>query len=167
MVTRDKQPTEIAYAAGLLDGEGSITLTNHLSSTFQVMVVITNTNLEALYWMKDHFGGRVYEGRTRAAQWRLERREDQEWFLELLLPYLIVKKQQARIALAYRTLVIPGQGGDARNSELRWLLYYLIQAINGGSGGKSDLGRAVATTEREKIDAAIENVLTQIGQATV
>lgn len=54
-----------AYAAGLVDGEGTITLSRNHRSTNRIPVVsMTSTTPELVYAMRDAFGGQVRRHRT-------------------------------------------------------------------------------------------------------
>jgi len=73
------------------------------------MVSVTNTNKEVMDWIAKTFGGKVLTGsnenrnpkyKTRYAWFRTSH-EDIEAFTLGLLPYLIVKRKQALIALEF------------------------------------------------------------------
>lgn len=60
------------YAAGLLDGEGTVTLTRHDSSSkWRAPVVsITSTTPEFLIAMQDTYGGHIVHHTTKQANWQ-------------------------------------------------------------------------------------------------
>ena len=109
---------EKSYLAGILDGEGSIQISEDSKSKYRrncprvsFMIIFDNTNLELLKtlkkWLDD---SRIYSKigsyersektkiRHRLSIWRLA---DSLEFLSLIQPYVIVKKPQLQLALEY------------------------------------------------------------------
>jgi hypothetical protein len=92
---------ELAYAAGLFDGEGHIRQGPGRSFGIEV----TNTNLRVLRWMQHHFGGRIVAQTSRSQHhapsyhWRLRSAPSYE-FLKLVQPYLVAKSSECMQALA-------------------------------------------------------------------
>lgn len=108
-------PTEVecAYLAGLMDGEGSLTITEHCRSDRpgyirrNVRVQIYNTNRELLIGIQQVFGGKLYCVRRDCEKWKdqyvLTWAEAQiTQVLECVWPYLRLKKTQADILLRYQ-----------------------------------------------------------------
>jgi hypothetical protein len=107
-------PTEAAYIAGLVDGEGSIGLVCHVSKNgfnfgYPTMCRIANTNTNLLYWVQETTGiGSVLKGSARANKskhkpgwiWNCETVNTVE-FLEAILVYLVIKDEQARLLIRY------------------------------------------------------------------
>lgn len=97
--------TELAYLAGILDGEGSI---SYAKTPRRWVVAIYNTSQELIEWLAS-FGGLTYTRRSPGAfsttlpqyGWVLNRRVDVEVLLTALLPYLRIKRQKAVEALAF------------------------------------------------------------------
>lgn len=100
--------TDLAYLAGLIDGEGTIscsintTLNGH--SALQKQLSIFNTNITLISWITSRFGGMVHS-RTRSTKWKEEHQvkwsaTEASVILELVLPYLVIKKEQAEIFIA-------------------------------------------------------------------
>lgn len=60
--------TEIAYLAGIIDGEGSIMLTKYHKSEYpSPCISISSTDLELLEWIKEKVGsGRITRKKLRA-----------------------------------------------------------------------------------------------------
>ncbi len=114
-ITSDK--TKLAYLAALLDGEGyfSISKTNgyHVDGStypaFDLQIGISNTSKKLMKWLVTNFGQtyRPLSQRTNTFakkvcyQWKIESRENQEIFLLAVLPYLVIKPEQAKTALLY------------------------------------------------------------------
>ncbi|MDO8752579.1 MAG: LAGLIDADG family homing endonuclease [Anaerolineales bacterium] len=96
---------ELAYAAGLFDGEGSITLTRHRNNrTHSPQVSVTSTDYEVVRWFRERFGGSVVTKQPRKSNhsvsydWRLTDRRALA-FLELIRPYLVIERKIRRIDL--------------------------------------------------------------------
>jgi len=107
---------EFAYLAGIIDGEGSFTLHQHSrkgsSHRFSSQLQIGSTDPRLLEWIRLRFGGSV----------RLEHRRNSshkpmfrwiahaDYLADLIygaLPYLIIKREQAELFLAYRATLAP------------------------------------------------------------
>ncbi len=104
-----------SYLAGIIDGEGNIGLSkkNIKRETFSVgcEVCITNCNHDLMKWLVRNFGGQYYMRKARDVQkhadsyiWRVTGRKNRETILLGILPYLIIKKNQAQIALEFLRL---------------------------------------------------------------
>lgn len=97
---------DMAYAAGMLDGEGSILLDKNGKHKrgYHLVVTINNTNIDVLLWLKSRFMDFVtqnYEarGNRRACfRWTIKNQEAAE-FLHQVYKFLIIKAAQARVAL--------------------------------------------------------------------
>ena len=100
--------TDLAYLAGLIDGEGTISCSVNKTAknvlALQKQLSIFNTNLLLVSWITSRFGGKVHS-RVRSEKWKEEHQV--KWsateavvILELVLPYLVIKKEQAEIFIA-------------------------------------------------------------------
>ena len=99
--------TDHAYAAGIVDGEGSIAISGRLKTA--LFVTVSNSDPRVCIWLKERYGGFVYQspGRIRNGkqtriiyQWRCASATAGQ-FLKIIYPYLVIKKEQAEIAFAY------------------------------------------------------------------
>ena len=97
--------TDLAYLAGLVDGEGtvscSITKTKKGCYALHKQFSIFNTNPNLISWITVRFGGLVHS-RVRSEKWKTEYQvkwsaEDATKLLTQILPYLVIKKEQAEI----------------------------------------------------------------------
>ena len=105
--------TEISYLAGIIDGEGYIGIDSSYKRknkphNYQVRIGIANTNIKLLNWVKSIFGGWVgKKGKPKKSnhkqsyEWRLQAKKAEE-IIKMIYPYLIIKKEQATIALKFR-----------------------------------------------------------------
>lgn len=98
-----------AYAAALVDGEGTIRVTRQLSgqrARYYPDVTVYNSERSLLLFLQGKYAGDIREtvpkNRAKAKrmyEWRVRRAEAKE-FLRQIEPYLIAKRIQARLALA-------------------------------------------------------------------
>ena len=97
--------TEAAYAAGILDGEGSIYFSRNRTARWPSPVVsVASTDRELLEWLRSRVGGSVIRKRTYQPQhavsydWKLTDRRALE-FLKLVRPFLVIKRKISRCDL--------------------------------------------------------------------
>lgn len=96
---------EAAYAAGILDGEGSITLTrNHTGRWPSPQVSVASNDRELLVWLRARFGGAITTKKPRQPQhavafdWKLTDRRALR-FLQIVRPYLVIERKIRRCDL--------------------------------------------------------------------
>jgi len=96
---------ELAYAAGLFDGEGSISLVRQKNNrTHSPQVSVASTDYEVVLWFQDRFDGSIVTKQPRKSNhsvsydWRLTDRRALA-FLELIRPYLVIERKIRRIDL--------------------------------------------------------------------
>src|SRR4028119_776561 len=96
------QKTILAYAAGLIDGEGSICLIRtNKGGQRAPYLTMSSTSIELVMFMKDHFGGSVCiaqkakEKHSEAYHWKIGRKGALK-VLKLLTPYLKEKEKARR-----------------------------------------------------------------------
>lgn len=96
--------TRLAYIAGFVDGEGSIFATHEKSGASYPRIQVSNTIREPLQLIVDTFGGRIHIQKQRG-----NRKLCYAWtlcggatsvVLGKLMPYFIVKKHLAALAIA-------------------------------------------------------------------
>jgi hypothetical protein len=103
----DKE-TDLAYIAGIIDGEGCITSKLHCSKNglkrYDIHVGVDMAKIEPLQFIQAVFGGEIHPRRPS------KRGKKEHWVLrytggkaaeviEALLPYLLLKRPQAELAL--------------------------------------------------------------------
>lgn len=97
------EEVERAYVAGIVDGEGTVTLMkHHKDETHIPFVGIANNNLVLLRWIKSLVGGNICSKKKRlphhSDSYVLNIRQDRALrFLNEIKQYLIVKRQQAEL----------------------------------------------------------------------
>jgi hypothetical protein len=117
------------YLAGILDGEGCICLYGSevsdckFHSSLQVMIY--NTSLRLMRWLVKNVGGKYYTrtangygkkpGKTQYV-WHPSGAKNREKFLLGVLPYLVIKEEQAKVALEFLRLGLYTKDPDARKA---------------------------------------------------
>lgn len=106
--------TEWAYATGLFDGEGSIGLYPDLQDRMVLYVAVSMKGIPALQWLEANVGGKIYNqqdnaltGTDRGKRWVPDRTAFRE-FLVGILPYVVLKKVQVEVGLAFLDSVEDG-----------------------------------------------------------
>lgn len=108
--------TTIAYMAGLMDGEGSITLVKNYGSSNPELyrfpyVSVASTTFELVQFCKDNFGGsistkKVYQDHHKPSYaWALQSRQAVE-LLDILVPYMLEpeKIRRAQLVIAFQRI---------------------------------------------------------------
>lgn len=127
--------TDIAWAAGIIDGEGCILIRRtepkrkQVNPTYTCMVTVNMCDVKTVKRLRQLLGvGVVYAlsnhapnsitGRRASPQsrWRCVCR-DAEKVLKILRPYIFTKAREADIALSFLALPIASQGGGRRVSK--------------------------------------------------
>lgn len=110
---------ELAYFAGFLDGEGCFNIRVHHPkknpdrSHYMCRICITGTDKQIMDWILKRFGGN-YHKRSRGStykpvyHWNLSGPPMTE-LVKLILPYLVVKKAQAKTMLRFRSTFDPNR----------------------------------------------------------
>ena len=101
-----------AYTAGLVDGEGTITIVYHkpdkkrkIAACYGVHISIANTDVRAFLKIQEVFGGSIYtvvdrRGYRTVYSWDLSRKNTKK-FLTAIMPYLVIKKAQAELVMKF------------------------------------------------------------------
>lgn len=123
-------PLECAYLAGIIDGEGCIRIrvsfhgVHSHGGQWGSTVSVTNTSLALLEWIRDRFGG--FLKATRVSQGSFGSRPVRDWnvsnatarhILLLVEPFLVVKQEQARIAIALQARIAASSSACRRLSD--------------------------------------------------
>lgn len=135
---------ELAYWAGFLDGEGWIGVGRsfvkdpaHASPCYRIVVGVVNTNKEIMKRFITKFGGYMYL-RERLPQhsptWDSHITGDTAYnLLKMLMPYFIVKRKQAEVAIEYYEKTHPAPRGRRLTKdelELRESYYQKMKKLN-------------------------------------
>lgn len=137
--------TDRAYAAGLVDGEGSIRITSrgkYGGTTFRqgqytLMVEMTNTDHGMIQWMVQQFGGSVsYHAenveQNRKAKWHWRVAANKALYvLDAIWPYIKTKRQQAKLGRRFqRYAQYAGRAATSKVQALHERFYQELGALN-------------------------------------
>jgi hypothetical protein len=104
------------YLAGLIDGEGCFSAWGYWNDSrtdckpywqYSCRANVTNTNLQLMKWLVKHFGGGYRLAREATAQhkaryeWRPKGKNNLKTLLLSTIPYLVAKKEQAKLLLEW------------------------------------------------------------------
>ena len=103
--------TELAYTAGIMDGEGSIGIARHKSKScrhgymLELNVQVTSSDEWLCQWLKFAFGGSLSHSVNSVGNpmwhWIIVARKASE-FLKLIKPYLRLKRPEAELAIKFQ-----------------------------------------------------------------
>jgi len=140
--------TQLAYIAGLMDGEGSIiirydyikTKSGYRKHGFSLIVQVAMVDdSNVLQWLSESFGGSLYLHRDkRKSYWR----DITKWhiatnqalsFLEAILPFLRLKYAQAKLAIEFQSYKKDRRTSHRSESEslLEEQQYHLMKKLKG------------------------------------
>lgn len=136
--------SDIVYLAGMMDGDGSISIArrqyNERRSRHILTVAVTNCSRELMEWLEERWGGVIHpkpptrNGRP-IFQWAITSQKAGE-LLEDIVEHLIVKRDQANIALDFRATfgkIAYRQGGVSQEiTDLRDAMSEAVSRLNRG-----------------------------------
>ena len=102
----------LAYLAGIVDGEGHIgssvaVAKRSLNESRNVRVVVINTDLRLIEWLEQTLGGSRGTLSRTSPRWKTSYRwcvygHNADRLLRAVLPFLLLKREQAELAIALR-----------------------------------------------------------------
>lgn len=118
--------TEVAYLAGLLDGEGSISvLLRKTDKAFNTEVVVSNTNLKIIELfnplLPSHNREQQFRNCKKLTRIAYRKHADILFVLERLLPYMALKKRQAELMIAFCKSRLSIKKRQYTEDERRWV----------------------------------------------
>jgi hypothetical protein len=167
----DKQAL-IAWAAGFIDGEGSIMVVKHkphngVSPSYYVRLKVNNTRLEPLLRLKSLFGGYIIEHKYTAPakhwknlfNWVIQGRSA-SFCLEQILPHLTIKARQAKLGLELECLKAAKQHQKTvaltdRELKRRELILREIKVLNERGKPKRSIQLALAPEEEKQASLSL------------
>lgn len=104
--------TQLAYLAGIIDGEGTFYIGKINPRKFTSRIYVVNTDKRLIDWLHQNFNGSCYTRNSiKNPHWKTR----YEWVLDKaqidsvckkILPFLIVKKQHAEAMIKFRQTFI-------------------------------------------------------------
>jgi hypothetical protein len=133
------KPRNDGYTAAMIDGEGCISIASYIQRikktgggeyrycNTQLAISIFQTDERLMKWLKHHYGGTYIPRKPSASQfgkrqgwsWVPAHGKNLELFLLKMLPYLLLKREQALLALDYIRLGKGKPGSSHGNIELQ------------------------------------------------
>jgi hypothetical protein len=114
-IRKTYEPTVLAYLAGIVDGEGSISAGSYSASSIgtrqhTTYLSVTNTDKSLIDWLVFHFGSKAHpftskqlSKNSRKPAWRWQVSGDRLLHIcEEILPYIVAKKKQVEIMIKLR-----------------------------------------------------------------
>ena len=138
-----KRDIDMAYLAGILDGEGCIRVRNVVKNKLCLVVTVQQTDEEPLILFKAYFGGslrrksKLTTGGLQVFRYYASRRNAVR-LLEQLSPYLIIKKSRAELGIKMSSIKLSHGGKDSRIGE-KWKLAKQLVSLNSSKGGISKI----------------------------
>jgi len=139
---------DIAYTAGLLDGEGSIQINPHTANRnpeikhLNLVIQISSGDKKTLEWLKEIWVfGTLTSWKSKSGKlnynWRLYGSKYGEDFLKQVFPYLRIVKEKAHIALEFCKLKLKKNMVDKeRFIKNRIELALAMRKLNGVGKGR-------------------------------
>ena len=94
-----------AYAAGIIDGDGSIQIQEIKGTRHRFIVYLSGCTRTPIDFIQEHWGGGITETVTQSGRpyfrWHITS-DKATSFLEDILPYLVGKTEQALLALKFQ-----------------------------------------------------------------
>lgn len=115
---------EIAYLAGLIDGEGTIGIYRQTGTkTYELKLLITNTSPALLQWLRPRFGGGVGKHKKEKPwhreTWQIVIAQGKAAdLIKLCRPFLVIKAAQADLGLRFMSEVSLRKGHRVTDEEL-------------------------------------------------
>ena len=140
---------DLAYAAGLIDGEGSIQIVKHRDPTCRqgyklwLNVTVSMCDPEAVEWANNTFGGSLYTPKAKTSsgrtiyRWSVTTRAAAN-FLKSIRPFLKVKAEVADIAIAFSAIRYMGSRKPQANLDAQEAFYVRYrETVDARRGGLS------------------------------
>lgn len=132
-VPQEYKPTDIAYLAGIIDGEGCFFICKlpkragdgYVTEHYRGLLKVDSTDVRLLDWIDSVFSGTA-SARTRSTSSRKFEREVFSWIAtgdrlldicEQILPYLVIKREQCEIMIKFRKTYTSQLGSNKLSQE--------------------------------------------------
>lgn len=125
-----------AYFAGIIDGEGCISLTPNKRGVWNAVVIVASTFRSMLEWIEENYGGGIHfhkrgGNRKHLWDWRVSSKEDISNIIDKVLPFLIIKREQALLMKKYCSRAKLSRYDDmTAEREYRMGICYALKELN-------------------------------------
>jgi hypothetical protein len=135
MSSKAHSVADIAYFAGIVDGEGSIAITlANRRENYTLYLRIGNTDKNLIIQLQKKFGGTSYIQKAGKSTWK--HAYILSWFgpvaqdrIRMVLPFLIVKREQALNALAFPFIGYKWRSDEVLKEKQK-TCYLIIKRLN-------------------------------------
>ncbi len=154
--------TQKAYLAGIIDGEGTVTLTRcHKNQTPSPQLSVSNTDLELLEYIQNLVGCGQIQAKKKSEphhrqswHWQTHSVRDNLYILEQIYPFLRVKKLQAGLILRhYRDVTSRNGRYTSELLEKKRRLVETVQNLNRGKSKSSIIRQAPSWMDEDIVHA--------------
>lgn len=146
---------ELAYIAGIFDGEGCINFTS-LKGYVYPRVVVSNTDYRIIKHLSTSFGGAIIKLKKTNEKWKDSWQWMLAWsaaidFLEQIYPWLLLKRHQAEVVFAYDAIryKVRKKWEDKKQEDYEEALKFLQEQL-------TFLNRKGPSAEKEPLDLYLE-----------
>ena len=131
--------TDLAYTAGIIDGEGCIGIYPRRNNKtgpryFGLRVYVGNTNEWLIKWLWFNYGGSVLKRKVVdncKEQWAWALADKKAYdFLKLIVPFLHIKRPHAELALKFHNNSFFGRRRTDEDKVLEEAQYILMRSYN-------------------------------------
>lgn len=111
---RNPSTTDWARLAAFIDGEGCVSIQTSATTikgkkyrTHVLRISVYNCNPKLAVWCRATFGSRIHPRKARKSNWKpgfewVAQSDIAAWVLHGCLPYFLLKREQAEVALAFQ-----------------------------------------------------------------
>lgn len=141
--------TKLAYLAGIIDGEGTINITYlKARNEYRLRISVVNTNVRLIDWLSSNFGGLAYQAKRHQVknptwkdkwEWIYIPSRDRLDLLNALLPFMVIKDEQLKVALKY--LATTSTSGIRLTNEaknIRKSCFEQLRMLNSGVAAETE-----------------------------
>lgn len=151
LISVPESAIDLAYLAGIIDGEGCIYARVYLYKNCLNTIISLSVNMNSagvIHWIHHTVGGEVYSDtapsrRAELFHWQIRGRKIVP-ILQALLPYLKEKKRRAELAIELASLISHAKSGGKRQiAEAEWeermRIASQIKAFNQNPAGETSV----------------------------
>jgi hypothetical protein len=136
LMTVDITPEQLAYFAGILDGEGCVSIIESKQRLYPVISIV-NTNKDLIQWLYNNVDNskiterKATKNKEKIYRWQVSRLGAVSGILIRVLPYLIVKELQAKVVIRFCADYY------SKNKEIKRAYILIIRELNSRGTGSA------------------------------